>query len=92
MELISNRNRLAIINALITKKTLSPQELSDQLKIPLAMVQAYLEELDSHEMILAKKTIAEEHLFSINMDNQFVRKLEALISATQSKDEDEIGE
>ncbi|MHA1122538.1 MAG: hypothetical protein ACTSPC_06970 [Candidatus Heimdallarchaeota archaeon] len=92
LELISNRNRLAIINALITKKTLSPQELSDLLKIPLAMVQAYLEELDSHEMILAKKTIAEEHLFSINMDNQFVRKLVDLISFTQSKDEDELGE
>ncbi|MBK5114048.1 MAG: hypothetical protein KGD59_13700 [Candidatus Heimdallarchaeota archaeon] len=92
LELISNRNKLAIINALITRKTLSPQELSDLLKIPLAIVQAYLEELDSHEMVLAKKTIAEEHLFSINMDNQFVKKLVDLIVFTQPKEEEDVRE
>jgi uncharacterized protein (TIGR00725 family) len=88
LELISNRNRLAIINALIAKKTLSPQELSDMLKIPLAMVQTYLEELDSHEMVLAKKTIAEEHLFSLNNDNLFVRRLVDLILLSQPEEDE----
>jgi len=88
LELISNKNRLAIINALFIKKTLSPQELSDMLKIPLAMVQGYLEELDSQEMVLAKKTIAEEHLFSLNNDNLFVKKLIDLILLSHPEEEE----
>jgi len=80
LEIISNRNMLKILQLLSIKKTLTPQELSIQLKIPLMMIQNYLQELDSHELVFAKKTFAQEHLFSLNLDNNFIKKLVELFN------------
>ncbi len=91
LEIISNRNRLAIFTLLATKKTLSPQELSNELKIPLMMTNSYLEELDIQELVMAKRTIAGEHLFSINMDNPFARKLVDLVTSTLDLQNKETG-
>ncbi|MGC9779835.1 MAG: hypothetical protein HZR80_11380 [Candidatus Heimdallarchaeota archaeon] len=91
LEIISNRNRLAIFTLLDTKKTLSPQELSNEVKIPLMMVNSYLEELDIQELVMAKRTIANEHLFSINMDNPFARKLVDLVTSTLDLQNKETG-
>ncbi|NHJ39711.1 MAG: hypothetical protein FK731_06730, partial [Asgard group archaeon] len=41
LETIANKNKLSIIALLATKKTLSAQEISNQLKIPLAIVLSY---------------------------------------------------
>ncbi len=76
---LCKKETIAILLLLKKKKTLSPQEISDELKIPFMMVQSYMQELDSHEIVLAKKTIADEHLFSINQDNEQVRKFLLLL-------------
>ncbi|MHA1155348.1 MAG: hypothetical protein ACTSQK_04495 [Candidatus Heimdallarchaeota archaeon] len=79
MDALCKKENIAILLLLKKRKTQSPQEISDELKIPLMMVQSYLQELDNHEIVLAKKTIVDEHLFSINQDNEQVRKFLQLI-------------
>ncbi len=79
-DILCNKQSIAIIMRLHKKKTLSPQEISDELKIPLMMVQAYLQEMDSFEIVLAKKTIGDEHLFMINPDNNIVSQFIKLIT------------
>jgi len=83
MDTLCKKENIAILLLLKKRKTLSPQEISDELKIPLMMVQAYMQELDSHEIVLAKKSVADEHLFSINQDNEQVRKFLQLISLNE---------
>ncbi|NHJ49321.1 MAG: DUF742 domain-containing protein [Asgard group archaeon] len=82
LKAISNPKKLAILALLTTSKTQSSQEISNHLKIPLSLVQGYVEDLDSLELILVKKTIADEHLFSLNMDNTFTRKIVDIITYT----------
>jgi len=45
------------------------------------MVQAYLEELDSQEIVFGKRTLGEEYLFSLNIDKPQVRKLAEIIQS-----------
>ncbi|HUU78018.1 MAG TPA: hypothetical protein VMX55_06695 [candidate division Zixibacteria bacterium] len=73
-EILCKKNNLAILLLLKKKKTLSSQEISDELKIPLMVIQSYLQELDNLEIVMAKRTIADEHLFTINQDNDIVRR------------------
>lgn len=73
-EILCKKNNLAILLLLKKKKTLSSQEISDELKIPLMAIQSYLQELDNLEIVMAKRTIADEHLFTINQDNDIVRR------------------
>jgi uncharacterized protein (TIGR00725 family) len=82
LKIISNPKKIAIMALLTTHKTQSSQEISNNLKIPLSIIQGYVEELDSHELILVKKTIADEHLFSLNLDNIFTRKIVDIITYT----------
>lgn len=86
LEIIANKNRLEIIALLSSKKSLSAQEISNQLKIPLAIVQGYLEELDLLEIVMAKKAIADEFLFSLNLENNFTKKLIDLITLVLDKE------
>ncbi|MHA1212080.1 MAG: hypothetical protein ACTSSH_06430 [Candidatus Heimdallarchaeota archaeon] len=79
IDLLCNKPILAILLLLQKKKTLSPQEISDELKIPLMLVQSYLQNMDDYEIVLAKKTIADEHLFSINQDNTIVQRFLQII-------------
>ena len=83
IEALCKRENIAILLLLKKKKTLSPQEISDELKIPLMMIQSYMQNLDSHEIVLAKKTVADEHLFSINQDNTLVNKFLSLIEPVE---------
>lgn len=78
-EILRKKAVMAILLLLKQKKVLSPQEISDELKLPLIVVQAYMQELDLHEIVLAKKTIANEHLFSINTDKSLVMKFLKLL-------------
>lgn len=78
-EVFCKKNNLSILMLLKKRKTLSPQEIAEELKIPLLIVQSYLLELDTMEIVMAKKTIADEHLFSINEDNEIVRKFLQLL-------------
>jgi uncharacterized protein (TIGR00725 family) len=82
LKILANHNRMLIFALLATKKTASTMEISKELKIPLSLVQGYLEELDSLELVLVKKSIADEHLFSLNMDNTFTRKVLDIITYT----------
>ncbi|HUT80366.1 MAG TPA: hypothetical protein VMZ29_04110 [Candidatus Bathyarchaeia archaeon] len=84
-DVLCNKRNINIIMLLHKKKTLSPQEISDELKIPLMMVQAYLQEMDSFEIVLAKKTIGDEHLFMINSDNYLVSQFIKLLSFQEEK-------
>ena len=86
LKIISKPLVLLILILLYEKKVLSPQEISDYLKIPLMMIQAHLQELDSQEIVLAKKTIANEHLFQINEDNAFILKLLNLLFQKEGDD------
>jgi uncharacterized protein (TIGR00725 family) len=85
LELVANRNKLEIIASLTSNKTQSAQEISNQLKIPLAIVQGYLEEMDSLEIVMAKKAVADEFLFSLNLENNFTKKLIDLITIVLDK-------
>ena len=87
MEALCKKENIAILLLLKKKKTLSPQEISDELKIPLMMVQSYMQNLDSYEIVLAKKTIADEHLFSINQDNKLVNKFLLMLEQEQIDEE-----
>ncbi|MBN1331006.1 MAG: hypothetical protein JXA54_16155 [Candidatus Heimdallarchaeota archaeon] len=84
-DVLFNNRCIAIILLLNKKKTLSPQEISDELKIPLIMVQAYLQEMDSFEIVLAKKTIGDEHLFMINPDNSLLSQFINILSLKEEK-------
>ncbi|MFW9923352.1 MAG: hypothetical protein ACFFDW_08725 [Candidatus Thorarchaeota archaeon] len=79
IETICKKRNLSILLLLKKKKSLTPQEIADLMKIPVIMVQAYLEELDNYEIVMAKRSIGEDHLFSINEDNEIVRKLLQII-------------
>ena len=81
LEVLFTRNNLAIFNLLTKNKSMTPQELSNELRIPLIMVQAYLQELDTHEIILGKRSLGEEYLFSINTENFQVKKLVDIIKS-----------
>ena len=81
LSVLFDRNNLAIFNVLTKRKSMTPQELSDELRIPLVMVQAYLEELDSQEIVFGKRTLGEEYLFSLNIDKPQVRKLAEIIQS-----------
>ena len=81
LEILSDRNQLSIINFLSRRKSMTPQELSDELRLPIVMIQAYLEELDTHEIVLGKRSLGEEYLFSINTEKQQVKKLVEIIKS-----------
>ena len=78
-EILCKKTNLAILMLLKKRKTLSSQEIAEELKIPLLIIQSYLQELDTMEIVMAKKTIADEHLFTINEDNDLVNKFLQLL-------------
>lgn len=85
IDFLLQKHNLAILLLLQEKKALSPQEIADTLKIPYILAKAYIEELDLQEIVLAKKTIGEEHLFSINQDHNLVRKLLNVITPKEEE-------
>ena len=75
LDVFIDRNNLAIFNLLTKKKSMTAQELSDELHIPLVMIRAYLEELDSQEIVFGKRTLGEEYIFFLNTEKSQVKKL-----------------